>query len=95
VIIIDDIIDTGNSIVKAADELAKTAKEVYICATHPVFSNGCGAKLENSKAKEIVVSNSIPLNCYNDKIKVINMAKFLSDVINNIHNNKSVSELFN
>jgi len=93
-ILIDDIIDTGNSIVLAADELSKTAKEVYICATHPVFSNGCADKLEKCKAKEIVVSNTIPLNCYNDKIKVINMAKFLSDVINNIHNNKSVSELF-
>jgi ribose-phosphate pyrophosphokinase len=94
-ILIDDIIDTGNSIIKAADELSKTAKEVYICATHPVFSDGCSIKLENCKAKEIVVSNTIPLNCSGDKIKVINMAKFLSDVINNIHNNKSVSELFN
>jgi len=93
-ILIDDIIDTGNSIIKAADELAKTAKEVYICATHPIFSNGCGNRLEASKAKEIVVSNTIPLNCENDKIKVINMDKFLSDVISNIHNNKSVSELF-
>jgi len=94
-ILIDDIIDTGNSIIKAADELAKTAKEVYICATHPIFSNGCDVRLEACSAKEIVVSNTIPLNCDSDKIKVINMAKFLSDVISNIHNNKSVSELFN
>jgi ribose-phosphate pyrophosphokinase len=94
-IIIDDIIDTGNSIVKAADALAKTAKEVYICATHPVFSCGCMEKLINSKAVEIVVSNTIPVDNPDKKIKIINMAKFLSDVINNIHNNKSVSELFN
>jgi len=94
-ILIDDIIDTGNSIVKAADELAKTAKEVYICATHPVFSTGCDNKLRNCKAKEIVVSNTIFLNCDSDKIKVINMDKFLSEVINNIHRHKSVSELFN
>jgi ribose-phosphate pyrophosphokinase len=93
-IIIDDIIDTGNSIAKAADELSKTAKEVYICATHPVFSNGCMEKLTNSKAVEIVVSNTIPLENPDKKIKVINIARFLSDVINNIHNNRSVSELF-
>jgi ribose-phosphate pyrophosphokinase len=95
-ILIDDIIDTGISITKAADELSKTAKEVYICATHPVFSNGCSDKLKNCSVKEVVVSNTIPLNCdNNEKIKVINMAKFLSDVINNIHNNESVSKLFN
>jgi ribose-phosphate pyrophosphokinase len=93
-IIIDDIIDTGNSIIKAADELSKTAKEVYICATHPVFSDGCMDKLESSKAVEVVVSNTISLVNPSKKIKVINIAKFLSDVINNIYNNRSVSELF-
>jgi len=94
-IIIDDIIDTGTSITKSADEIAKTAKEVYICATHAVFSNGCIEKLEKCSAKEIVVSNTIPLTINHDKIKVISMAKFLSDVVNNIHRHKSVSELFN
>lgn len=93
-IIVDDMIDTGNSIAKAADELSKTAKEVYICATHPIFSNCCMEKLVNSKAVEIVVSNTIPLDNPDKKIKVINIARFLSDVINNIHNNRSVSELF-
>jgi ribose-phosphate pyrophosphokinase len=99
-IIIDDIIDTGTSIIKSAEQLSKTAKEVYLCATHPVFSNDCYYKLQNSCAKEIVVSNTISIqdhntNDSNNKIKVINMAKFLSDVINNIHKHKSVSELFN
>lgn len=93
-IIVDDMIDTGNSIAKAADELSKTAKEVYICATHPIFSNSCMEKLANSKAVEIVVSNTIPITNPSNKIKVINMARFLSDVINNIHNDRSVSELF-
>jgi ribose-phosphate pyrophosphokinase len=95
-IIIDDIIDTGNSIVKAIELLSQSAKEVYVCATHPVFSEGCYEKLCASAAKEIVVSNSIQLKqetC--NKIKVVNIAKFVSDVIYNIHNDKSVSELFN
>ncbi|MGV8171817.1 MAG: hypothetical protein ACP5OA_03945 [Candidatus Woesearchaeota archaeon] len=55
----------------------------------------CIKKLEDSKAKEIVVSNTINIDNKCDKIKVINMAKFLSDVISNIHNDKSVSALFN
>jgi ribose-phosphate pyrophosphokinase len=94
-IIVDDIIDTGNSIANAADVIAKTAKEVYICATHPVFSNGCDERLQNSMAKEVIVSNTIPYKGSLSKIKVINMARFLSDVINNVHNNRSVSALFN
>jgi ribose-phosphate pyrophosphokinase len=86
-ILIDDIIDTGSSIAKGADELlSKKAKEVYICI----------AKLQKCGAKEIVVSNTISLNLDNkEKVTVINMAKFLSDVIDHIHKNKSVSALFN
>ena len=95
-ILVDDIIDTGTSIIKSVEKLSETAKEVYVCATHPVFSDGCYDRLCNSKVKEVVVSNTIPLSRDdNEKIKVINMAKFLSEVINNIHNDKSVSELFN
>ena len=94
-IVIDDIIDTGTSIVNAANEVAKTAKEVYICATHAVFSNGCDERLQKSQAKEVIISNTIPYKGSMDKIKIISMARFLSDVINNIHNNRSVSALFN
>jgi ribose-phosphate pyrophosphokinase len=94
-IIIDDIIDTGTSILKVINKISENAKEVYVCATHPVFSNNCDEKLQNSPVKEIVISNTIPYNCNMNKIKVINIARFLSDIISNINNNKSVSELFN
>ncbi len=94
VILLDDIIDTGNTIAKSADLLAKTAKEVYICATHAVFSNGCDQRLIDCAAKEIVVSNTIPMHCTHPKIKTITIGKFLSDVIQNIHEKKSVSTLF-
>ena len=92
-ILIDDIIDTGNSVVSAANALSTRAKNVFICATHPVFSGECVAKLESCKASEVIVANTIP-TVHSEKIKVINMAKLLSDVIYNINNNKSVSELF-
>jgi len=94
-IIIDDIIDTGNSILKSIDKISETAKEVYVCATHAVFSSECDRRLQDSKAKEIVVTNTVPYNCGMSKVKVISMARFLSDVINNVHNNRSVSALFN
>jgi len=94
-ILIDDIIDTGNSIVKSANKIAETAKEVYICATHSVCSDGCDVRLQNSRAKEIVITNTVPYCGTMSKMKIINMGKFLSDVINNIHNNQSVSTLFN
>ncbi|MGV8141541.1 MAG: ribose-phosphate diphosphokinase, partial [Candidatus Woesearchaeota archaeon] len=57
-ILLDDIIDTGTSIVKSANAISKTAKEVYVCATHAVFSEGCEAKLEECMAKEVIVSNT-------------------------------------
>lgn len=94
-ILIDDIIDTGNSITKAADELAKTAKCVFVCATHPVFSDGCQAKLEACSAVEVIVTNTIsPDSLSSGKIKIISLGMFLSQVINNINQNRSVSDLF-
>lgn len=92
-IIIDDIIDTGGSISGAAIELSKLCKEVYICATHPVFSDGCIKKLNSSTAIEVIVSDTIPTKT-NGKITVISIADFLAQVIHNIHNHRSVSELF-
>jgi len=96
-VLVDDIIDTGTSIVNAVELLSHEAKEVYVCATHAVFSSGCIDKLNNSAAKEIIVSNTIPVHIFDNsisKIKIISMAKILSDVISCVHNNKSVGELF-
>ena len=94
-IIIDDIIDTGNSIAKACNAVAEKANEVYLCATHPIFSNGCEERLIATKAKEIITTNTIPLvHNGHEKIKIISVARLLSDVIHNINDNRSVSELF-
>jgi ribose-phosphate pyrophosphokinase len=92
-IIIDDIIDTGNSIANAAKFISKDTKRIYLCATHAVFSDGCIDRLNESPVDEIVVSNTVPVSA-SGKIKVISVAKFLSQIIMNINKNKSVSELF-
>lgn len=94
-IILDDIIDTGNSIVKAVERLSKSTDDIYVCATHALFSDNAVQKLENSVAKQIIVSDTIPFNQDSKKVKVLSMARFLSHVIDNIYKNKSVSELFN
>ena len=95
-ILIDDIIDTGNSVVKAVESLSRLASEVYICATHGVFSDNCIDKLQSCQAKEIVISNTIPVETgQHDKIKVLTIGRFLSRVIQNINQDRSVSELFN
>ncbi|MGV8150887.1 MAG: ribose-phosphate diphosphokinase, partial [Candidatus Woesearchaeota archaeon] len=94
-IILDDIIDTGNSIVKAVKAIKRESKSVYVCATHPVFSGDCHDKLLNSEAEKIIVANTLPITFEEDKFVVVNMGRFLSEVIRNIHQNRSVNELFN
>ncbi len=92
-IIMDDMIDTGGTIINACNKIAETASSVYICASHPVFSDNAGEKLEKCRAKEVVITNTIPYTG-NGKIKVISVAPLLSNAILNINQNKSVSTLF-
>jgi ribose-phosphate pyrophosphokinase len=61
-IIIDDICDTGGTLIKAVDELKKHgAKKIFACITHPVFSNEAIKKLEKSNLTELIVTNTIPV----------------------------------
>jgi len=97
VIMIDDIIDTGGTIVEgAAALLQKGAVEVYACCTHAVFSGPAREKLDRSPLKEVVVTNTIPVNSERlpDKIKVLSVAPLLGEAILRIHKDLSVSALF-
>lgn len=92
-ILYDDMIDTGGTICKAAHAVMEAgAKEVLICATHPLFSGDAIDKLIASDAKEIIVTNSVPAK-KNKKITFVDMAPILAKAIRNIHENKSVSTL--
>lgn len=93
----DDMIDTGGSVVAAVDTLkAKGANEVYVCATHPVFSGPGLERMANLDAKEVVVCNTIPVpvEYQTGKIKVISVAPLFARAIKNVYDNGSVSELF-
>lgn len=96
-IINDDMIDTGGTIAAAAATLkANGAEEVYICATHPVFSGPAYERLENAPVKEVVVCDTIPvpLERQTGKIKVVSVASLFARAIANVYGNTSVSELF-
>jgi len=97
-VIIDDIIDTAGTIVKAASALIEHgATEIYACCTHPVFSGPAISRLKESQIKEVIVTNTIPLTDAAKemgKIKELSVAKLLGEAINRIHSGDSVSSLF-
>jgi len=97
VIVIDDIIDTAGTIILGAEALLERgAKEVYACCTHAVLSGSALERLEKSPIKEVVVTNTIPLteNKKIPKIKVLSVAPLMGDAIIRIHEELSVSKLF-
>lgn len=96
-ILVDDIIDTAGTMVQAADALVKRgAKEVYACCTHPVLSGPAIARLKDSVIKEVVVTDTIPLNADKifDKITVLSIAPLFAEALRRIHSEHSVSILF-
>ncbi|AYK06163.1 ribose-phosphate diphosphokinase [Brevibacillus laterosporus] len=96
-IIIDDIIDTAGTITLAANALVDAgAREVYACCTHPVLSGPAIERIENSKIKELIVTNTIPLDSDKliDKVKVLSVAPLIGEAIIRVHEELSISKLF-
>lgn len=97
VIMIDDIIDTAGTMTQGAQALIEQgAKDVYACCTHPVLSGPAIERLQASVLREVVVTNTIPLKPEKqlDKIKVLSVAPLIGDAIIRIHEELSVSKLF-
>jgi ribose-phosphate pyrophosphokinase len=96
-IMIDDMIDTGGSVVHGAEALLKSgAIEVMACATHAVFSGDASQKLQNSVLSRVVAMDTVPIpaNKQFDKLTVLPVAPLLGEAIKRIHLNRSVSTLF-
>ncbi|GMO01205.1 ribose-phosphate diphosphokinase [Parageobacillus thermoglucosidasius] len=96
-ILIDDIIDTAGTITLAANALVENgAKEVYACCTHPVLSGPAIERIQNSKIKELVVTNTIalPEEKKIDKIVELSVAPLIAEAITRVYEMKSVSVLF-
>lgn len=96
-ILIDDMIDTAGTITLAAQALEDAgATEVYACCTHPVLSGPAIERIENSVLKKVIVTDSIQLteDKMSEKIVQISVSELMGDAIKRIHENKSVSPLF-
>ncbi len=95
VILIDDMIDTAGTMVKAASALKKLgATSVMACCTHPVLSGPAFERIETGELDELVVANTIPMRQISPKIKMLSTASMLGEVIRRVHNNQSVNSLF-
>ena len=96
-IIIDDMIDTAGSLEQVINALEeREAKEIHILATHGVFSPPALERLNRPSVKELVVCNTLPLaeNPAYPKLKLISVAPLFAEAIRRIHENISVSVLF-
>ena len=96
--IVDDMIDTAGTLMEATDALLGAgAREVHACCSHPVLSGPAGERIANSPIKTVITTNTIPLNGElekNSKIKVLSVASLLGEAIIRIHQETSVSSLF-
>tara|TARA_B100002051_G_scaffold123690_1_gene117840 strand:- start:1973 stop:2746 length:774 start_codon:yes stop_codon:yes gene_type:complete len=96
-VLIDDMIDTGGTIVGAAELLAeKGAKEVFACTTHGVFSDPAIERIQNSVIKEVAMTNTLPLpeDKQISKIKVLSVAQIIASALDAVFEDTSVSEIF-
>lgn len=98
-VMVDDMIDTGGSVVSGACALmARGARRVYACCTHPVLSGPALERISASPIEELVVTDTIPTPAVSRdrcaKLTVISVAPLLAKAITRIHRDDSVSELF-
>ncbi len=96
-IIVDDMIDTAGSIASAVDTLYDNgAKEVYVTATHGIFSGPAYERIRESAVKEVVVTDTVHVEVAleDTKVKVLSVADILARTIKNVFEDESVSEIF-
>lgn len=96
-ILVDDIIDTAGTMTLAANALMEYgAREVYACGTHAVLSGPAMERIDQSPIKELVVTNTIPLanREASPKIQTLSVAKLMGEAIIRVHEEQSISSLF-
>ncbi len=98
VILFDDMVDTAGSVTQGLAALRKHGcnEEMYLAATHAVFSGPAIERLKVAKFKEVVVTNTIPLPKEKkfDGLKILSTAPLFAEAISRNHNNLSISEIF-
>ncbi len=97
VILVDDIIDTGGTICKAAEVLKQRgAKKVYGAATHGVLSDNAVQRIQDSVLEEFIITDTInqPEENLQSKIKIVSVGDLIAKAIERIHMNESISVIF-
>ncbi|MBY6017526.1 ribose-phosphate pyrophosphokinase [Ferrimonas balearica] len=97
-IIVDDMIDTGGTLCKAAEALKEHgARRVFAYATHPVFSGNAADNIRNSVIDEVIVTDTIPLKDEmkaTGKVTQLTMSQVLAEAIRRVSNEESISAMF-
>ncbi|MDR0971438.1 MAG: ribose-phosphate pyrophosphokinase [Bacteroidales bacterium] len=95
VILVDDIVDTGSTLCKAAQVIMDNgAKSVRAMITHPVLSGNAVEKIENSVMEELIVTDTIPLRQVSAKIRALSVAPILSEAIRRVEANESIADFY-
>ena len=95
VVIVDDMVDTAGTLTKAADlMIERGAKSVRAICTHALLSGNAYERVETSKLKELIVTDSIPQKKESKKVNVLTCANLFADVMQNVNNNQSINPFF-
>ncbi|MDC6366124.1 MULTISPECIES: ribose-phosphate pyrophosphokinase [Flavobacteriaceae] len=95
VVLVDDMVDTAGTLTKAADlMMERGAKSVRAITTHGLLSGNAYEKIENSKLTELIITDSIPVDQGQEKIKILSCADLFADVMHRVHHNTSISSKF-
>ena len=95
VVLVDDIIDTGGTLVQAAEKMKdQGAKSVRACITHPLLTGNAIDKIENSQLEELVVCDTLNLNTDTTKIRSISVSNLFAQAIRNVYEHGTISSLF-
>jgi ribose-phosphate pyrophosphokinase len=95
IILVDDMVDTGGTLCKAAEMLKeKGAVSVRAYCTHGILSGPAHERIANSALEELVITDTIPQTQINPKIRVISVAEMFAQVMKNVHHHESISGHF-
>ena len=95
VVLIDDMVDTAGTLTRAADlMIEKGAKSVIAICTHALLSGDAYEKIEKSKLKKLITSDSIEIKKESKKVEHLTCSKIFAEAMYNVHHNKSIDKLF-